>query len=281
VPITFAGAVSDVGALDTHEVQWDFGDGTGIAFHPTTDSGALTPTHSYAANGSYTVTMTVRDDDTGTASATTSVVVSVVGLVPDPSDPSRTMLVVGGTAGADDIRFNRVNRTSNIDAFIGTQYLGRFNPTSRLVVLAGAGNDRVTVDKNITLPGILLGGDGDDVLAGASGRDILIGGAGADRLNGGGDDDILIGGTTAHDGNLLALGRILNEWTRSLSLANRVSNLKTGVGLSGGFALNASTVFDDGGAKDTLTGDAGKDWFLFSAGDVLTDLSNSDAATIV
>ena len=280
VPLAFNGTFTDVGTLDTHEVMWDFGDGTTIAFHPTTDPGALTPTHVYAANGNYIVTMTVRDDDTGTTATPTSVFVSAVGLIDDPSDPGTSMLVVGGTAGDDDIRFSRVNKSSNIDAFIGAQYLGRFNPTSRLVVFAGAGNDTVAMDKNISLSAILLGGDGDDVLTGGNGRDVLIGGTGADRLNGGGDDDILIAGTTAHDGSVLGLGNIMNEWTSSLSLASRVNNLKTGGGLSAGFALNASTVFDDA-ANDVLSGGSGKDWFLFGNGDVLTDLSNQDAATFV
>ncbi len=278
VPLALAGGFTEVGTLDTHEVQWDFGDGTVIAFHSTTDPGALTPTHMYAANGTYIVTMTVRDDDTGTTPETTSVFVSAVALTPDPSDATRNILVVGGTAGGDNIRFNRVGQTTTIDAFIGTQYLGRFSPTARLVVFAGAGNDTVTVDKNISLPAILLGGAGDDILNGGSGRDLLIGGTGADRVSGGGDDDIHIGGTTAHDDNLLGLGSILNEWTRSLSLANRVNNLMTAGGLSGGFALNASTVFDDG-ASDVLTGEAGKDWFLFGNGDVLVDLSRTEAAT--
>ena len=280
VPLAFGGAFTDVGTLDTHEVAWDFGDGTVIAFHPTTDPGALTPTHVYSASGAFIVTMTVRDDDGGTSSDAKQVFASAVALIADPSDPRKSMLVVGATSGDDDVRLSRVNKTSNIDAFIGTQYLGRFNPTSRLVVFAGAGNDSVAMDKNISLSAILLGGNGDDVLTGGGGRDLLIGGAGADRLNGGGDDDILIGGTTAHDDKLIGLGMILNEWTRSLSLASRVDNLKTGGGLSGGFALNPSTVFDDG-ANDVLTGGAGKDWFLFGNGDLLTDLSNTEAATFI
>ena len=43
VPLGFAGAFTDVGTLDTHEVMWDFGDGTTIAFHPTTDPGRSRP----------------------------------------------------------------------------------------------------------------------------------------------------------------------------------------------------------------------------------------------
>ena len=59
-----------------------------------------------------------------------------------------------------------------------------------------------------------------------------------------------------------------------------MNNLKTGGGLSAGFALNTSTVFDDA-ANDVLTGGAGKDWFLFGNGDLLTDMSNQESATFI
>src|SRR5262249_35216228 len=89
-PIAFAAAFSDPGTADTHQVSWDFGDGTVIDLHPTTDAGALAPTHTYAANGSYVVTVTVRDDDGGVAAATSTVRVMSVELLPDPHDPTRT-----------------------------------------------------------------------------------------------------------------------------------------------------------------------------------------------
>ncbi len=55
--VDFAGGYSDVGTLDTHTVEWDFGDGTTI-------SGTLTPSHDYPV-GVYTITLTVTDDDGG------------------------------------------------------------------------------------------------------------------------------------------------------------------------------------------------------------------------
>jgi len=59
---------------------------------------------------------------------------------------------------------------------------------------AGAGDDRVTVAKNVAIPVTMRGGAGDDYLLGGSGPDKLIGGAGADTLIAGAGADQLYGG---------------------------------------------------------------------------------------
>jgi uncharacterized repeat protein (TIGR01451 family) len=61
--VNFAGSFSDPGVLDTHEILWDFGDGVTL-------TGSLTPTHHYAAYGTYTATLTVSDNDGGAGSDT-------------------------------------------------------------------------------------------------------------------------------------------------------------------------------------------------------------------
>jgi PKD repeat protein len=65
-PLTFNGAFTDPGSLDTHTITWDFGDGTSA-------NGTLTSTHLYTNIGTYAVKLTVRDDDGGVGSDTFTV----------------------------------------------------------------------------------------------------------------------------------------------------------------------------------------------------------------
>jgi hypothetical protein len=68
--LSFQGAFTDPGLLDTHTATWDFGDGTSAS--------GLSATHAYSAAGTYRVTFTVTDDDGGVGKATTTVPVQTV-----------------------------------------------------------------------------------------------------------------------------------------------------------------------------------------------------------
>ena len=99
--IPFSVAFADAGALDTHTVAWDFGDAS-------SGSGA-SPTHVYADDGTYTVTVTVYDDDGGSDSATgTSVAVNAAPVISSSSIPDGdegeviTFSVSYSDAGAGD-----------------------------------------------------------------------------------------------------------------------------------------------------------------------------------
>ena len=56
--VQFSGSAVDPDGDEIVSIEWDFGDGN-------TAVGTLTPTHTYTAAGSYTVTLTVIDDRGG------------------------------------------------------------------------------------------------------------------------------------------------------------------------------------------------------------------------
>ena len=73
---TFTGHYSDPGTADTHTATWAFGDGTSSTSSlAASGAGDVTTTHAYAKAGTYSVSLTVADDDGGTSSATTSIAV--------------------------------------------------------------------------------------------------------------------------------------------------------------------------------------------------------------
>jgi PKD repeat protein len=73
--VSFSGSFTDPGWLDTHTVEWDFGDGN-------TATG-LNVTHIYNKQDSYTVTFTVTDDDGGVDIATAEMIVKPIPAIID------------------------------------------------------------------------------------------------------------------------------------------------------------------------------------------------------
>jgi PKD repeat protein len=71
--VSFSANFTDPGTEDTHTIEWAFGDGT-------TDTGTLTPTHVYADDGTYTVTVSISDDDG--ASDSDTLMVTVMNALP-------------------------------------------------------------------------------------------------------------------------------------------------------------------------------------------------------
>src|SRR5262249_49909240 len=154
-------------------------------------------------------------------------------LQTDPTDPTRTALVVGGTTGKDTIVFNPGGGSGTVQVLINGVSQGTYSPTGHLIAYGQAGDDSIQVTGSLSLPSllfggagndtlkggsgnnILVGGAGNDSLTGGSGRDLLIGGTGADTLNGNGDDDLLIAGTTDYDANAAALFALMKEWART------------------------------------------------------------------
>jgi uncharacterized delta-60 repeat protein len=116
---------------------------------------------------------------------------------------------------------------------------------------------------------VLLGGAGDDGLYGGAGRDVLVGGAGRDAISGEAGGDLVIGGGTVYDGRPAALAAVQAEWLSGSGYATRVKHLLGTLagGKNGGYRLDPTTVFDEGGTGFGLTGGSGLDWFITHPGD--------------
>jgi len=65
---------------------------------------------------------------------------------------------------------------------------------SRLMVVAGKGDDSVSVDSDVHFSCKLIGNAGNDSMTGGSGDDMILGGAGDDSCSGGDGNDVVFGG---------------------------------------------------------------------------------------
>jgi hypothetical protein len=202
VRVHVAASFSDPGTADTHTATIDWGDGTGARLLEVDEldgTGTARAAHAYADEGVYTVTIAVTDDEGATASdgftvtvtnaapfgagamgsASLPVTIQAVALQPDPVDPAKTALVVGGTNGNDEIKFITDKASGGVKLQINRVTLGPFVPTGRLVAYGLAGDDDIIVAAGIALPAELYGGPGQDTLKAGKGSAILVGGRGS------------------------------------------------------------------------------------------------------
>lgn len=167
------------------------------------------------------------------------------------------------------------------------------------LVSGNAGADIVRGDNGADT---LMGGEGDDILEGGAGRDMIGGGLGRDVMTGGEDRDTLMGG----DGqDLLVAGTdslsvddlamVAAEWTSSNDYDQRVANIRDGAGrnnersngdnfLIGRNRNRFTTVFNDFGNIDELSGQSGRDWFFISedmGDDDITDRDGSERRDVI
>jgi uncharacterized delta-60 repeat protein len=271
---TFSGSFVDPGVLDTHEVAWDFGDGTCVAFHSATDDGAMLVQHAYVKKGSYTVTFTVRDGDGAVSSA--CIVVNVGnGHSTTSTDPlsGMTTLMVSGTTAGDEIKVKKSKKGGTLEVLFNGESDGVFQ-ADKVIIYGSKGNDVIRVGDGVTAPVEVFGEAGNDMIVGGHGDATLHGGAGNDQLFGGDGHNLLDGG----DGN------------DHLHVGERNKNSATLMGGAGDDVLlggRGNDLLDGGSGKDclngrggadTCTGGTGKD--SYTKGDKSDVLSDPDAGDL-
>jgi len=180
-PIAFSTRFSDPGGR-----RWsatiDYGDGT-VEQRKRVDP-SLSFDHAYAAVGSYALRVTISDGEGGIATTERQVDVHPLDVRRDAADPSRFILVAGGTTGADRFAVKRYE-SGTFELWVNGVSVGTFLPVASVVLYGGAGDDVATVLSQPSVPLAFYGGAGDDVLFSASGDDLLVGGLGRDRVFGG------------------------------------------------------------------------------------------------
>ncbi|MEN6290435.1 MAG: PKD domain-containing protein, partial [Methanobacterium sp.] len=133
--VSFNGGFTDPGLNDIQTILWDFGDGT-------TATGILTPTHKYANDGTYNVTLTVTDNDGGIG--TSNLVVTVKPAVIKPIsaavniDPDTLNLNSKGKWVTAYITLPKGYNIRNVDAdTIKLQYGGKSISAAKVTVECG------------------------------------------------------------------------------------------------------------------------------------------------
>jgi Ca2+-binding RTX toxin-like protein len=204
---------------------------------------------------------------------------------------TNTKLTASGVALTDTLSGIQQAQLTNTNTSGIARVINASGFTGPVVLTAGVGNDTLIGGSNNDAlhagPGsdVLIGGPGRDSLVGGPGQDLLIGGSGSDSLTGGNGSSILVAGKvkfyneSTHALNAAALGAIMAEWTGGDTYTNKVAFLSGSPGGANGTSfLNATTVANDL-ANDTLTGGPNLDWFVLSAGDLITNLASGEAQT--
>lgn len=297
-PLTYLVSAQDTPADQaagfTYVINWGDGSPTQTINATPNNSTGIAVMHVFTGENKYKVCVTATDQTNLTSQpAIENVTIEVAQTQGDPLDPTKRILVVGGSTGDDLVRIRHAIDGSDflvkINSGDETRYQNSFGrPVDRVVVFAQAGDDVVIINSQVWEPAeiyggdgndaiqggrgndVLVGGNGDDLLVGGDGRDLLIGGRGRDWLAGGSGDDVLLAGYSCYDNNSTALNAIMAEWSSCRTYGARIANIMgTGCGsrLNGNTFLKVDgpgkTVFDDG-CEDNLFGEDGQDWFLLN-----------------
>jgi hypothetical protein len=272
---------TDPGLSDSHTITVNWGDGSEeeeLTRNGANGSYTASANHSFVTPGAHNVSITIEDTDLDIAEDEVNVPEGGGGGGPQSVCLDGGLLLITGSGG-DDVDEDVVVTSSGGNIRVEASFLPgpdqflEFPAASvtQIQAVLGAGDDVFFVANSVNRPVVASGGAGNDILTGGPGRSILIGGTGSDLLYGGGGQDLLIGGNTDFDSNAAALLDILDEWTSSHTLEERVRNIVDGSGTTGG-GLNGAYYLTDGpsgtvhndGAIDVLIGGAGTDWLFLN-----------------
>jgi len=194
--LEYFAAFAGIGSFMTHTLDIDWQDPpppTTEGFVDQPDNNGVTGgLHTYTTQGTRTITFTLTNSDGQSTQGTKQVVIDNVGVGPDPNDPTKTALFVGGTAGANAILLT--SAAGGINTMIDGVNEGTFAPTGGIYIFAGPGSDVVQLVPPLATPVTVEAGTGDDVVFGGGGNDTLLGQDGMDVLYGMNGDDTLDGG---------------------------------------------------------------------------------------
>jgi VCBS repeat-containing protein len=292
VPVDIQGTFADAGLTDTHHVLIDWGDGTQTELGESEINESvrnLAGRHNYATGGIFTITVTLYDDDGGATAASTTALVSGVGL-------HDGVLTVVGTVHRDqihvyqrsgDIRvsalFNLPGDDASDDAEMEQDGDGdaghdgwlRYDfaeaGVRSIQIVACDGDDRVRVGRHIALPVTIFGGAGNDRLRGGSGNDVIEDLQGNNRIWAGLGNNTITAGAgndriwTEDGDDRIDAGNGDNE-------AHAGSGNDTVVAGAGRDLINSGNGDDlvrSGAGADSLQGGGGNDILVAGAGDDL------------
>ncbi len=267
-PVVFDGSASSDSDGSIADYSWDFGDG---AF----DSGA-NPSHAYADNGIYPVTLTVTDSQGAMHNDTTTATINNTAPIVDVESELMgragqavlfsASLSDSGSADTHTILWDfGDNSTSDMLEPEHTYgLLGNFAATLTVTDDDG-GSDTATVNVTVIssldelfcgkvieeFARVIDGTENDDLLAGTRGNDLIRGFGGDDTINGRGGHDCLIGG----NGIDMIEGRGGNDIIEGNGGDDN---------LSGGGGIDT---ISGGSGNDMIAGGAGSDSISGSIGD--------------
>jgi CSLREA domain-containing protein len=246
---------TDPGA-DTWTATVDYRDGT-IETLTLGSSHTFNLNHDYAQRGTYRVIITITDDDGGTT--------TVLG----------NTLVAIGTVGGESIKV----RAGSVIIEVDGQVVAHEEGIDQVLIWAGGGDDVITIESGVSVPVLVLGGDGNDTLVDNAGKATLAGGSGIDVSVALHPDALVVGGSTGSDviqvastGNAGAVAVTVNSQllgtftpTGRIIVFGQAGN--DDIEVSGSITLSAWLYGGDG--NDRLKGGAGHDLLFGEAGDDL------------